>query len=200
MRGRPSSKCCNNTFLSPPSRGGPRSRTTLRPKTNVGNTAAAVKSALVLCQFVFNQYNLESSHSIPTNDVGGNTPPVGAGATPTAKSPTDTSTPKNATPTAIRGGKKRSNRIQPMYSIGAESKLAAYPDSDIILSSSSGISDTNSDYSELRKNSPSRSDNCQELEAQIHELGKINNEVRTELEEISSPRVLFTQPLKLDLT
>ena len=37
-----------------------------------------------------------------------------------------------------------------------------------------------------------------ELAAKPHELKKIHEEVRTELEEIYSPRVLFTHPHELD--
>ena len=63
-----------------------------------------------------------------------------------------------------------------------------------------GVSDTKSDYSKSIKSSPASSENCTYPEAQIHELEKMHEEIRAELEDISSPRVLFSQPHELNRT
>ena len=44
------------------------------------------------------------------------------------------------------------------------------------------------------------SENHTELAAQLYELDKINKGIRTDLEEFSSPRVIFAQPHELDPT
>ena len=63
-----------------------------------------------------------------------------------------------------------------------------------------GVSDAKSDYSNSIKNSPAILENCTYPEAQIHELEKMHEEIRAELGDISSPRVLFSQPHELNPT
>ena len=73
-----------------------------------------------------------------------------------------------------------------------ESKLSANHNSDVSLEDSSGTSNTDSDYSGLSNKSPTRKSTRQELAAQMDELEKMHKDVRKDLEEFSSPRVLFT--------
>ena len=74
----------------------------------------------------------------------------------------------------------------------AESEPAVDCESDFMSAVSSGASNANSDLSKSSDNYPVRSDNCTELAAQIDELKKIHNKVKTDIEDFSSPRVLFT--------
>ena len=72
------------------------------------------------------------------------------------------------------------------------------PDSDIMLTDCSGESDGNSDYVELRKNSPMSSDNTPELKGHIQELQQMHKVAKVELGEITQPTDIFTQPNKID--
>ena len=87
----------------------------------------------------------------------------------------------------IGSNKSSSNCPQPKYNTVTESKLAANQDSDVMSTASSDASISDSDYYELRKNSPARSDRHTDTEEKIHKLNKVHEEVRTEIKYISLP-------------
>ena len=62
-----------------------------------------IEAAPVLFWVVIHQDNQASSPAVPTNDTGGTDPQAGSGAAPASQSPTDTATPKTATPMDIGG-------------------------------------------------------------------------------------------------
>ena len=145
----------------------------------------ANKFSPVLCQIVFHQDEPVFSPTVPTDDVGGKDQL--AGAAPASQVSTETSTPEIDTPMAIGGLKSSSNHTRPMEIIGVESELAADCKSDVTLEASSGVSDSNLNYSKSSDNLPVRSDNCMELASQIHELEKIHKDVRTDTKEFPHP-------------
>ena len=130
-------------------------RTAPNPTTNVGeNNLVNPKATLVLNTVIFHQDNTGLSPDTPTDNVGGTSPLDG-----TSK----TATPQSAIPTSIRGRKSNSNHTWPTDVIGAESKIDADREIDVMLEASSGVSNDNSDYYESINNSPTSSYNHPEL-------------------------------------
>ena len=101
------------------------------------------------------------------HDAGGTDPPAGAGASPVAQVPTNTSSPEISTPTVIWSGDQVSNHTQPTEVQGADQELSYNYDSDVTSADSPGANNNDSKYVELRKNSPASLDNSPELEILI---------------------------------
>ena len=83
---------------------------------------------------------------------------------------TDTDNPNPDTPATIRIGKINTNCAQPTDGKIAFPSPPNNPDSDVMLVASFGGSDSDSDYVESSKNSPTRSTNTPDLRGHIREL------------------------------
>ena len=106
------------------------------------------EAAPVLCQVVFHQDEPGFLSSVLTGNAVRTSLTNGAGASYLSQSPTKITTPESAIPSAIGGVKSISNPTQPIDSIGIESELYSNRKSDIMLEASSGMSDSDSYYSD----------------------------------------------------
>ena len=155
------------------------------------------EAAPVICKVVFHQDKPELSPSTPTENAGRTAPPARASDALADQSLTKTANPQNSIPTPIRGGKSISNHTQPTGGYGAEYELATDRKSDTTSVASSGAINSDSGYYELGNNLPASLENHTKLEVQLHKIDQIYEDVSTDLEELSSTRVLFTHPHEL---